>query len=186
MYRAGLTMTKQLLFAENLRPLCVSLIQGSIKEIKASAVGFFTCEYNQKVDIKVKTVSLLQGAQHIQAGGVQQMWCRRILTSSHPAKSQMASEEEACPPETSSNSMASSLINSPLNPVCVDILTHHLTPLSLTLFCTYLSVFPRHGAISAFYFGWWPDQLNQIYFTFDLLAAPLNFQPNWACRSIPG
>lgn len=103
----------------------------------------------------------------------------------------MALREGVCPPEAPSKSMVSPLFRSPLNPVCADTLTYHLTalPFLRMAFSVYLNArMSGFDRVSAFYFGRWPcpclHQLNRIHFTFSVLSTPLNFQPNWAYRSI--
>lgn len=82
---------------------------------------------------------------------------------------------------------------SSLTPVCAETQTYHLTALPWRLFSTQPSVDAHtrmsvFDAVSGFYFGRWPhscfDQLKRIHFTYYVLSAPLNFQPNWAYRSI--
>lgn len=79
-----------------------------MNDLKASS-RCFTCKCRNESPTK-NLDSLLQAAQQVLAGGRQQTRCR--LTSSDLVRSPVASEEEVCPAETSSNVMASSQIHS--------------------------------------------------------------------------
>lgn len=148
--------------------------------------------YNTQVDVGLKAMSFFQAAPGILKGRGQQVWCRPTPTSSR-SMLQVASGVGVCLPEASSKWMASPLPYSSLTPVCAETQTYHLTALPWRLCSTQPSVDAHtrmsvFDAVSGFYFGRWPhssvDHLKRIHFTCCVLSAPLNFQPNWAYRSI--
>lgn len=59
MYRTGLTMTKQL----NLNLHLIKREFEFMNDLIASYMRYFAWKYNQMQNIKLKTISLLQGAQ---------------------------------------------------------------------------------------------------------------------------